>query len=391
MDLIGRLRRAGRALIERRDEVSWAALAPGLGWGGALSARAAENLSTVLACTGVIGTSLASIPALVYSTDSDGNRLELTGHPLTRLTRAGVSEMMTWPDFVEHLVASALLTGNGLAEVKRTSDGELAGLEMIPWQHVSVVYLSTGRLAFDVSSPRDGRSRRLLQDEVLHLRDRTDDGLLGRSRLARAADAVAGAEAANTFARSFLQRGAAPSGIIEVPGQISDNKFNAIRQQFAERHEGAANVGKTLLLDDGMTWKAAQISPEDAELLESRKFGVEEICRLFQVPPPLVQDYSHNTFTNSETAGRWFAMFTLAPWARKIEAEFARSVFPADEPLHLELDLSGFLRGDPKTRWDAHKIAIEAGVLDPEEVRQVEGWNPRRKGDEPDAMGAGAV
>jgi HK97 family phage portal protein len=114
-------------------------------------------------------------------------------------------------------------------------------------------------------------------------------------------------------------------------------------------------------------------------LLESRKFGIEEICRLFQVPPPLVQDYSHNTFTNSETAGRWFAQFTLAPWARKLEAEFARSLFPANSGLELEFDLSGFLRGDPKTRWDAHKIAIETGVLDADEVRHVEGWNPRAK------------
>lgn len=133
-----------------------------------------------------------------------------------------------------------------------------------------------------------------------------------------------------------------------------------------------------MILDGGLTWKAAQISPEDAELLESRRFGVEEICRIFQVPPPLVQDYSHNTFTNSETAGRWFAQFTLAPWARKIEAEFARSVFGQQSSLELELDLSGFLRGDPQTRWAAHKIAIETGVLDPDEVRHIEGWNPRK-------------
>jgi HK97 family phage portal protein len=152
-----------------------------------------------------------------------------------------------------------------------------------------------------------------------------------------------------------------------------------LRQQFESRHGGAGNAGRTLVLDGGLDWKAAQISPEDAELLETRKFGVEEICRLFQVPPPIVQDYSKNTFTNSETAGRWFATFCLAPWARKIEAEFARSLFPTNSSYELELDLSGFLRGDPETRWNAHKIALETGVLDPDEVREVEGWNPRRE------------
>jgi HK97 family phage portal protein len=160
----------------------------------------------------------------------------------------------------------------------------------------------------------------------------------------------------------------------------------SLREQFTNRHAGAGNAGKALILDSGLEWQAAQITPEDAELLETRKFGVVEICRLFQVPPPIVQAYEHNTFTNASQAGLWFATFCLAPWARKIEAEFARSLFPAGAPYELELDLSGFLRGDPETRWQAHKIALEMGVLDPDEVRQVEGWNPRSPRGEPTAV-----
>lgn len=361
---------------QRAADPSWAALAPGIGYHAGLSARAAENLSAVLACSTVIATSLASIPALIYRREGD-NRIEAGGHPLARITRQGVSEAMTWPDFIEHLVASALLTGNGLAEIIRSGNGQLAGFRYIPWGMVTVAELSTGRLAYDVSDGRGWR-RRLLTGEVIHLRDRTDDGLIGKSRLSRAAETVEGVQAANTHARAFLRNGASPSGVIELPGVLNPEQRTSLRSQFNERHAGAEKAGNTLILDGGMTWKAAQISPEDAELLETRKFGTEEICRLFQVPPPLVQDYSHNTFTNSETAGRWFAMFTLAPWARKIEAEFARSVFPSSGAYELELDLSGFLRGDPATRWNAHKIAIETRVLDPEEVRQLEGWNPRK-------------
>lgn len=361
------------------DDPSWAALAPGIGAMAGMSARAAENLSAVLACTGVIASSLASIPALIYRREGDG-RTEVSGHPLARITREGATAAMTWPEFVEHLVASTLLTGNGLAEILRGPGGELSGLRYIPWGMVTVSELSSGRLAYDVSDGR-GRTWRLLAGEVIHLRDRTDDGLIGRSRLSRAGDALAGAMAANDFARSFLNNGAQPSGVLEMPGVLTADQFTRLRTQMAERHAGAKKAGNVMILDGGAQWKASQISPEDAELLESRKFAVEEICRIYQVPPPLVQDYSHNTFTNSETAGRWFAMFTLAPWARKIEAEFARSVFPAGSGLEMELDLSGFLRGDPATRWNAHKIAIDAGVLDADEVRQVEGWNPRTKQD----------
>lgn len=356
---------------------SWAAIAPGVGYAAGLSARQAENLSTVLACTTVIASSLASIPALIYRRDGNGGRVEAFGHPLTALARNGVSDGMTWPDFIEHLVASALLTGNGLAEIIRGGNGQLAGFRYIPWGMVTVAVLSSGRLAYDVSDGRGGPARRLLQGEVIHLRDRTDDGLLGRSRLSRAAETVQGAMSAQTFARSFLERGAHPSGVISHPGAITREQKAMIRESFEARHAGSGNAGRALILDGGLTWAAAQVSPEDAELLATRKFGVEEVCRLYQVPPPLVQDYSHNTFTNSETAGRWFAMFTLAPWARKIEAEFARSVFPTNGPYELELDLSGFLRGDPATRWAAHKIALDTKVLDPDEVREIEGFNPR--------------
>ena len=192
-------------------------------------------------------------------------------------------------------------------------------------------------------------ARRLLESEVIHLRDRTDDGLVGRSRLSRAADTVAGVQASNAFAKSFLERGAQPSGVISHPGAMTAEQKASLRTQFQDRHGGAANAGNTLILDGGLEWKAAQISPEDAELLESRKFGVIEVCRIFGVPPPIVQAYENNTFTNAAQAGLWFATFCLAPWARKIEAEFARTVLATG--LELELDLSGFLRGDPATRW----------------------------------------
>lgn len=370
---------AGWAGFEKRDaatDASWAALAPGVGYYAGMSARAAENLSAVLACVNAPSTALAYVPARVYRLDAAGNRIEFTSHPLTKIVRMGVNAQMTWPDFMEHMMASTLLTGNGLAVIVRSGNGQLSGFTYIPWGMVTVAELPSGRLAYDVSDGRGG-VHRYLEGEVLHLRDRTDDGKIGRSRLSRAAETVAGVQSANAHANSFLANGASPSGVIEIAGTMTTAQRASLRDSFQNRHGGATKAGSTLILDGGMKWSASQISPEDAELLETRKFGVIELCRLFQVPPPIVQAYENNTFTNAAQAGLWFATFCLAPWARKIEAEFARSVFPAGSDYELELDLSGFLRGDPQTRWAAHKIAIETGVLDADEVRQIEGWNPR--------------
>jgi HK97 family phage portal protein len=385
---VGLLERAFSALgYERRSgpsEPSWAALGANIGYASATSARAAENLSTVLACVNAISTALAYVPANVYRVAPDGTKTEQPAHALARLARLGPNPGMTWPDFVEHLLSSALLYGNGLAHIQRGGNGQLSGLKWIPWQHVTVAELSTGRLAFDVADGRGSKPYRLLQDEVIYLRDRTDDSLVGRSRLSRAAEVVSGVSSAQAVARNFMDNCLQPSAVFEAPQAMGPEAHNRLRETLESRHQGVTKAGNALILGGGLTYKGVSLSPEDAELLESRKFGVVEICRLFGVPPPLVQAYENNTFTNANQAGIWFATYCLGPWARKLQAEFARTVLPAG--LELELDLSGFLQGDPKTRWETHKIAIEAGVLDANEVRQIEGWNP--KAAEPEAPAA---
>lgn len=329
------------------------------------------------AAINAISRPLAAVPARIYEVGSGGRR-EVEDHPFARLIRMGVNETATWPDLVEAWVASALTNGNGLVEVE-TDGRALSGLRFIPWGWVTVTLAGTGRLVYDVSEAtgvygQTGRTRRLLADSVLHLRDRTDDGYLGRSRLSRSADTVAAALATNRFAARFMQNGARPAGHLSAPGLIADETAARLKAQMEEAYTGDG-VGRLLVTGDGLEFKPLSITPEDAELLESRRFSVLEIARLFEVPPPLLMAYENNSFTNATTAGRWFSMFTLTPWARKIEATINRAIFP-DGRLALELDLSGFMRGDPEARWQAHAVALDKGVLTPNEVRDLEGWGP---------------
>ena len=368
--------------FERRvaSSPSWAAL-QNVGTGSVVNERMAENFATVSACVAAIASALASAPAYVYRRTEAG-RVELPDHPVARLMRQGPNDHQSFPDLLESFTASALLSGNGLVEIERDG-GAITGLRFVPWQWVSPMLAPSGRLVYDVTEQtglygQTGRVRRLLAGDVAHLRDRSDDGILGRSRLSRSADTVAGALQVNNFARNFIDNAAMPSGYFEADKPMNAEALAQLRQQIADAYSSARNAGKPLLLSGGLKYSSIAVSPEDAELLASRKFAVEEICRLFQVPPPIVQDYSHNTFTNADTAGRWFAQFTLGPWARKIETVLSRALFPADSGLEIELDLSSFLRGDPQTRWAAHKIAVDAGILDADEIREVEGFNPRQ-------------
>lgn len=372
---------------KRADDPSWDHIhALNVGGSASVDPRAAENLATATACVQVIAGAMASLPALVYRIDGKG-RTEDTEHPLARLIRRGPNPHQTWPDFVEWLAASVLLRGNGLAEVVTDSRGDVTTMHPIPWEWVSVKRTGGGRLVYDVSEPlpfAGSTKRRLLDTEVLHLRDRSDDGLVGRSRIQRASETFENALAVQTFSNSMLGNGLYPSGVVQSDSMLSPAARSSIRTALRDGASGPKNAARFLILDGGMTWQSISVSPEDAELLASRRFSTEEIARIFQVPPPLVGIWDHSSFTNSETAGRWFAQHTLGPWIAKIEAAFHRSVFTdAGRATHeLEIDVSGFLRGDPEARWQNWKIAVDSGILDKEEVREAEGWNPRQGGAE---------
>jgi HK97 family phage portal protein len=382
----------------RAADPSWGALAGGgsdypaaLGgvgqWGDqrpALTPRLAETFSTVLACVNAISGAISSLPVWVYLLTEDGRKTDKT-HDVARLVRDGANQHQSWPELIEWLTASTLLNGNGLAEIvadRRT--GRIEALKPIPWPNVTVRLLPSGRIVYDVSNVNvlgggSGKTRRLLDSEVIHLRDRSDDGLVGRSRLARTGPPVRAALTQEAFGEFLYNNRAAPSGVLSFEGHLSPEQSQTVKERVSEGWTGVRRAGKLLVLDSGAKYQPVTITPESLEMLSARKFSTEEVARLFGVPPPIIGIWDHSTFTNSETAGRWFAQFCLAPWIRKIEEAFRRSVFTAAtrETHCIEFDMSGFLRGDASARWKNHAIAVKQGILTRNEVREVEGWNPR--------------
>jgi HK97 family phage portal protein len=388
MSLITRIREAFRPPERRAEDISWRALSALSPLGVTVNARAAENLAVVLSCVSAISTAIASLPVYVYRRTDTGREVA-DDNPLMRLTRTGPNEHQSWPDFCEWLLASTLLQGNGLAEIVRDGAGRVTGLRPAPWGTVSVQLLPSGRLAYDVSDVTylgggTGRTRRLLEGEALHVKDRSDDGLIGRSRLSRAAAVVAHSLSQQAFASAMFENGVNPSGVLEADGKLGLDALASLRTMFRDAFSGPSKAAKAMVLDQGLKWKSVSVSPEDAELLASRRFTGEELARLYNVPPPIIGDLSHGTFTNSETLIRFFAQSTLSSWCRKLEAEFSRTLLSAAARAthEIEIDLSGLLRGDPETRWKSHEIAVRSKILTPNEVRESEGWNRRDGGDE---------
>ncbi len=377
---------------EQREE--WGSLDPRLAEafgvirstsGATVTPMTAENLSTLFACVQGIAGSIASLPALVYRKTDDG-REEAPDHLLSRLIRDGVNDRESWPDFLESVLANALLRGNGLAEVVADDRGRLRELHGVPWAWVSPRLLTSGRLVFDWTDTygirgAPGVMRRLLNTEVIHIKDRSDDGVLGRSRLSRARETIGTALAVQVFAGSTYANQATPKGVLSFKSKLNSDQLNLVKAMWRDLFTGPDRAAKTLILDQEGAFNPISVSPEDAELLASRRFTTEELARLYGVPPPLAGIWDHSSFTNSETAGRWYAIFTLTPWIRKIETEFARAVLGSG--YSLEIDLSGLTRGDYAARWNAHKIAVDAKILTPNEVRETEGYNPRPDGNEP--------
>lgn len=358
----------------------WDSLSAVFGGNSSTSPRTVENLAAVVACINAISGSIAALPARCYRIQGD-SRIEAPGHPVSRLIRSGPNPRQSWPDWAEFTVAQMLLHGSSLSIVERDGRGAVTSLVPVPWPSVAVQMLPSGRLVFDVGmtpAPYGGPvlpRRRLLDTEVFYLKDRSDDGITGRSRLSRAPGVLQAALGLAEYSAAIWENAATPSGVLTLPPGTSPDGRRRAEAHFNERHIGPGNARRVLFADRDSVWTSLSANPGDAEVLDSRKFGVIEICRLFNTPPPIIQDYSNSTFTNSSQASIWWATNTLAPLIRKFEAEFSRSVF-TDPALELSIDLSGLVRGSYTERWSSTIAAVAAGIITVGEARLQEDYGP---------------
>lgn len=346
--------------------------------GGAVTPRSAESVSTVYACVSAISETIASLPLVLYRRNGDDGRERAKDHPLYRVLHDLPNGQQTALELREQLQASVLLRGNAYAEIIRGNDGQVRELRPLHADRVLVLVLDTGRLAFDVFDTK-GRKRRLLQEEVFHLRHRTDDGVLGVSPISAAREVVELAMAEREHGNATFRNGTKLSGILKFPGRLKPEARLTIAESWSSQYAGAGNSGKTPILEEGVDYTPLSMTLEDAEWIAARQFSVEEVCRLFRMPPTVVGDLRHGNYSNSVEMARQFVTLTLrrhlAMWEQAISrcllTEAGRRTYFAEH------SVEGLLRGDSTTRAQFYERAIADGWMDADEVRRLENLPPR--------------
>lgn len=365
---------------ERRSASSWD-LMRGIGGtqaGVPIGPHLAENLSAVFACVQIISETIATLPLVVYRREGDGKSVA-ADHPVARLFGRAPNTVQTPVEFLEMMTAHCLLRGNAYCEIERDNRGAPVALWPLHPGTVSVLRVTRSRgIVYDVADPAGG-TRRLLADEVLHLRDRSDDGIVGKSRLQRAGESFGIALATETHAGAVFRNSAALSGVLSHPDNIGQVAADRLRSDFERIYKGPENAGEIAILEEGLKWQAISVSPEATELLASRQFSIENVARIFRVPPPVLGDLSHGTYSNVTELGRWFYQHTIVPWLTRWERTIERSLFSdeARRTLEVEFDADVLTRANMLERFQSYRIGREVGLYSANELRRFESMNPR--------------
>jgi len=346
--------------------------------GKRVTERSAMQMTAVYSCVRILSESIASLPIHVYSYREDGGKEKATDQPLYFLLHDEPNPEMTSFIFRETLMTHLLLWGNAYAQIIRNGKGEIIGLYPLMPNRMSVDRDDKGQLYYEYTLTNDdaptmkGSTVRLSPSDVLHIPGLGFDGLVGYSPIAMAKNAIGLAIATEEYGSKFFANGAAPSGVLEHPGTLKDPA--KIRESWQQTFGGSSNAHKVAVLEEGMKYTPISISPEQAQFLETRKFQLDEIARIFRVPPHMVGDLERSTFSNIEQQSLEFVKYTLDPWVSRWEQAITRSLFTPDEKkkYFVKFNLDGLLRGDYQSRMNGYAVGRQNGWMSANDIRELE-------------------
>lgn len=347
-----------------------------------VSADTAMKTSAVWGCVRLISESMATLPLLIYRRRADGGRDRDDEYPLAQLLHYQPNEWQTAFEFIEMMTGHVLLRGNAYAEIVRRGGGPATALIPLHPDLVEVTALRFGGMKYKVRQS-DGTSVDLRDDQVLHIRGLSSDGVKGLSVIDYARESIGLAQAAEQYGARFFGNDSRPGGVLKHPGKLQESGAKRLKESWEAAHTGV-NQHRVAILEEGMEWQQIGVSPEDAQFLQIREFQVTDIARWFRVPLHMIQETTRSTSWGSgiEQLSLAFVQFTLLPWARRWEQAILRDLIMDPDVHYAEFKVDALARGDQGSRYGAYAVGRQWGWLSVNDVRQLENMNPIDNGDE---------
>jgi len=340
--------------------------------------RSAMQMTAVYSCVRILAEAVAGLPLHLYRYKEDNGKEKAIDHTLYHLLHDEPNPEMSSFVFRETLMTHLLLWGNAYAQIIRNGKGEVIALYPLIPSRMTVNRDENGQLYYEYFSVSDdinsnsSRTVVLMPRDVLHIPGLGFDGLVGYSPIAMAKNAIGMAIACEEYGAKFFANGAAPSGVLEHPGTIKDPK--KVREAWQSQFGGSSNAGRVAVLEEGMKYTPISISPEQAQFLETRKFQINEIARIFRIPPHMVGDLEKSSFSNIEQQSLEFVKYTLDPWVIRWEQSLMRALLSNDEKKEyfIKFNLEGLLRGDYESRMKGYSIGRQNGWMSANDIRELE-------------------
>lgn len=372
------------APISLADGDFWDAWSDRGNGGKAVTVDSALQLSTVWACVRLISETISTLPLGFYEKLPDGSRRSATDHPLYELLHNQPNADMTAVQFWEVIIASMLLWGNAYIEKARIGKRIVALNFLLP-QRMQKHRLSDGSMEYRYRD-FDGTIRTLGEDDIVNIPAFSLDGVNGLTPMAYGAKVFGSAHATNDASSSVYTTGMRAAGFLKVQGALNPEQRKALRERLKTFTAGGPDAGTAMVLENGTDYTQLSMNPSDSQMLESRQFAVEEICRWFRTPPSMVGHGGavSNWGTGIEQQMIGFLTFALRPIIAKVEQAIRKSIVPPGEKAKFfaEFGVEGLLRADSEARARFYAIMTSNGIYTRNEVRAKENMPAVAGGDE---------
>lgn len=339
-----------------------------------VSEEQALRLTAVYSCVRILSEALAGLPLHLYRHMERGGKAKALEHPLYRVLHDEPNPEMTSFVFRETMMVNLLLWGNAYAQIIRNGKGDVLSLYPLRASQMRVSRDEQGRIVYVYTPTDQSRFDQVVLSprEVLHIPGLGFDGLIGYSPVQMVQNAVNVGRACDEYGASFFENGAQPGGVLEHPGTIKDPE--RLRQAWQNAFGGSKNANKIAVLEEGMKYSPISLSPEASQFLETRKFQLNEIARIYRVPPHMIGDLEKSSFSNIEQQSLEFVKYTLAPWVSRWEQSVHRTLLSETDKTtyFVKFNLEGLLRGDYQSRMAGYATARQNGWMSANDIRSLE-------------------